>query len=833
MSQSIRITSAETPGAYRVVGIEEYRTIEMGDLTGTARIVPEEISEFVLRLGSPGDSAPSVEISAADCRLVGEEGDDRHAVLRFECAQHGLSIAAHFSAGPGPRLRKWLTLRNTADNPVVIFDVVLEKFRLGPGVCAWGGGRGWPIFVGGLGYFAIEHPEAENLLTDTTCVLEYYPAVTIEAGDCYDTERALLEFAPDNPEEALRRYTDEFRIRKPGKLFTCYGTLGAHEYEGPGEESIRRQVDALVDLRSHWHIPIDYFLLDFGYWRDGEDPCRTGAYVVDTDRRFPGSSFDDMVSSLSAAKIGLGMWFGVSQVENDEFALNMKSSIAEMRSRYGLKLIKADASCAPDGTYAVPEKYMRYRTARLLMDIFGSVRSSAPDMVIMAAGFARSPWWLAHVHLTGTGDASQSDVPAPSLRDSQILQADLDHRFFEQDAGTAIGFSDAGFWLGTRFMRESVIMSVSRSNQLYLYGDLGVLGDDDRLFIQRLVQYHSTGKHAFGHAVRILGRPEDGEIYGYANMVDGHGFVALVNPSWISRTLELHAFDVGADPEVRNMVIEVFPSTQAASILEWESCDLRFNPWEIKLLEIAPSEQHYELFESRVENAGRYPMPITSISLPADVPECMSLPLERVFYRTGSSFRCRQVIPREWEGYPVLVDLRGLQGELYISNRPTGIFGGSFRLFYPGTREYGRLDFGQPNLLYVAVDDPDIVEQPDLIIRPLGYGSSSTCREDWPHAKVSSMVLIVRLKHDGAPVRPTTDPRMAQCAVWLDGIWMEPYRVPALVPRIWSGYSWAVFALDLEGDWECARVIVPHLLNADYDIEFFLTDRVPAIAAAD
>jgi hypothetical protein len=61
---------------------------------------------------------------------------------------------------------------------------------------------------------------------------------------------------------------------------------------------------------------------------------------------------------------------------------------------------------------------------------------------------------------------------------------------------------------------------------------------------------------------------------------------------------------------------------------------------------------------------------------------------------------------------------------------------------------------------------------------------------------------------------------------------MEPYRVPPLVPRIWSGFSWAVFMLDLEGDWECVRVLVPKLVDADYEMEFFLTDRLKAAECA-
>jgi hypothetical protein len=73
----------------------------MGDLNGTARIVPEEISEFLLRLGGPGSDEPSFEVTAADCRFVREDGDDSHAILHFECLKESLGISVHFSPAPG------------------------------------------------------------------------------------------------------------------------------------------------------------------------------------------------------------------------------------------------------------------------------------------------------------------------------------------------------------------------------------------------------------------------------------------------------------------------------------------------------------------------------------------------------------------------------------------------------------------------------------------------------------------------------------------------------------------------------------------------------------
>ncbi len=759
------------------------------------------------------------------CRFVGESGDDSHAILSFECPDSAVAIAVHFSAGPGPRLRKWSTVTNTGDRQLILFDVVLERFPLAPDAYAWGGGRGWPIFVGGLGYFAIEYPEAENRLVDGSCILEYYPAVAIEPGESYETERALLEFAPDDPEAALHRYTDEFRVRKSDRLFTSYGTWGAHEYEGPNATIVREQLSHLADLKANWHIPIEHLMVDYGYWAEGEDPLATGRYSIDRDTKFPGDSFAQITAGLAESKLRLGMWFGLRYPAFEDAIDNLKRSILDLNSAFGLKLARIHAESQESG------KYEDYTSARRMIDLLTQLKSADPEIIVHVTGFSRSPWWLRHADYAGLGDGDLSDTPAPSLRDSQMIKVDLDRRFFELDLSTNISFSDAAFWSGKQFWRKSVIMSMARCNQLCVAGDLSILDDEDKLFLQRLAQHHSASKQSYGHARRVMGDPASGEVYGYANIKDGRGMVAIYNPTWVARTVELQALDFGCAPEIRNMVIELFPSTQAASMLEWESCDLRFNPWELKLLEISPSRQHYELFESRIENVGKYPMPITAVSPPSDGAMGLSLPLERVFYRTGSAFRCLPMIPKEWEGHPVLVDLCSLTGELYINNLPSGIFGGSSRLFYPGTREYAHLGFGRANMFYVAVDDPSITRQDDLVIRPLGYSSSSTCREDWPHAKVSSMVVIIRYRKDGMPVRPSADPRMAQCAIWLDGIWMEAYRVPPLVPRIRSGYSWSVFALDLEGDWECARVIVPHFLEVDYDIEFFLTDRIPAITS--
>ncbi|MBP6963192.1 MAG: hypothetical protein KBC96_02180 [Armatimonadetes bacterium] len=833
MSESIRIASTESPGAYRVVRRQSCRTLEMGDLEGNASIAPGEGPEFVLRFGTPGDVKPSLEVASFDCELISDEDDNRLAVLRFECSDPRMEVRVHFSAGPGCRLRKWLTIRNTGDAPFVLFDVVLERFPLSGKGCAWGGGRGWPVFVGGLGYFAVEHPEAENRVSHGECILEYYPAATILPGDSYETERAILEFAASDPEEALRQYTDELRIRKPDHLLTYYCTRGAHECEGPSELSVVEQLNEVAALKSDWHIPFEYFILDYGYWSEDENPVETGRYELDTEAKFPGPSFDGIVSRLSAEKIGLGMWFGLGCPSRDGFAEDLARSILDLNSKYGLKLVKTDYavwSCENSSHGHLCGRYARYQAAQTMKRVFAQIKSASPEMVIYATSFSRSPWWLEYADYVVAGKEDPSDIPAPTIRDSQILHTDLDHRFFELDAGTYVNFSDANFWCGKQSWRKSAVMSAARSNQLFLAGDLTILDDDDKLFLQRLVQHHDAYAQAFGHSRRILGTAAEQQIYGYSNVKDGKGLVAIFNPSWTADSLDLHALDVGCNPEVRNMCIELFPSTQAGSMLEWAGCKLRFDPWELKMIEVAPSEEHYALFESRLDHAGKYRMPITPVSLPSDVPSRAVMEAARICYQTGVGFRYRAVLPREWEGYPILLDLRGLRGELYIGNEPTGLHGGGYAVYYPGTRDYSRLGFGRQGRYFIALDDPGVVSQPEPVIRPLAYSSSSTCREDWPHPRVSGMVLVIRYLKTGKPVRPSMDPGLAQCSVWLDGVWMDTWRVPPLVPRIRSGYSWAVYALDLEGDWECARVLIPHLLDADYEIEFFLTDRIPDIA---
>lgn len=817
-----------------MIGRQSCRTLEMGDLQGTAKIAPEDSPEFVLRLGTPGESKPKVEVSSSDCSLVSDEGENQLAVLRFECASPRIEVRVHFSAGPGCRLHKWLTVRNLGDTAVILFDVVLERLPLSAKASAWGGGRGWPVFVGGLGYFAIEHPEAENRISSDECILEYYPAVTIGPGDSYETESALLEFAASDPEEALRNRTDELRIRKPDHLLTYYCTRGAHECEGPSELSVAEQLNEVATLKSDWHIPFEYFILDYGYWPDSENPIETARYGPDIEAKFPGDSFEGVVSRLNAAKIGLGMWFGLGCPSREGFAQNLVQSILGLHSKYGLKLVKtdcADWSCRDSSHGHPPGKYARYQAAETMKRVFAEIKSADPEIVVYATSFSRSPWWLKYADYVVAGKEDPSDIPAPTIRDSQILHTDLDHRFFELDAGTYVSFSDANFWCGKQSWRKSAVMSAARSNQLFLAGDLTILDEDDRLFLQRLVQHHDAYAQAFGDSRRVLGNAAEQQVYGYSNVKDGKGLVAIFNPTWTAHSLDLHALDVGCDPEVRNMCIEVFPSTQAGSMLEWSGCKLRFDPWELKMIEVAPSEEHYALFESRSDHAGKYSMPITPVSLPSDVPSQAVMEVARICYQTGVEFRYRAVLPKEWEGYPILLDLRGLRGKLYIGNKPTDLHGGGYAVYYPGTREYSRLGFGRQGRYCLALDDPSVVSQPEPVIRPLAYSSSSTCREDWPHPRVSGMVLVVRYLRAGKPTRPSMDPGLAQCSVWLDGVWMDPWRVPPLVPRIRCGYSWAVYALDLEGDWECARVLIPHLLDTDYNVEFFLTDRIPDITA--
>lgn len=811
----------------------------MGDLVTGVRFSPHKSLEFLLRVGEPGGDIPSVEITPDNCK-TSCAGLNANGDPVFESVHPGtnLHIRVHSTAGPGPRLLKSLTIENVGSKALVVFDIVLERLSVPSGIKLSGGGRGWPVFIQGIGFAAVEFPECENTISGSQYTLEYYPAVTLEPGEIYESESAVFEFAPSDPYAGLRAYADEFKLHKSKDLFSFYSSWGAHEHEGPNESIINKQLDHATELKTKWRIPFQYFVVDYGYWRDDIDPSESGDFAcIDDENRFPGDGFEKIARRIQNSGLKLGMWFGNGCLASDEYASNLKRSLLELNSKYGLKLVRADFrnwDCGSVSHGHLPGKYMRYKAARNLMDVLSALKAGDSEVVVHGIGFTRSPWWLKYVDFVSIGEDDTSDIPAPSLRDSLLLETDVNHHFFEIDSGTSIGYSDSYFWCGKQFWRKNLVMSISRSNQIAISGELQLFSEDDKLFLQRMTHMRKVHAGSFGSAKHVLGDPAEGDVYGYANIANGRGLIALFNPSWQARNIQIKAADLGCDPSVRNICVQLFPDTEVTTIPSAEGCfHAQIDPWEVLWLEAGPSEEHCELLESKAKLTTSCSIPVTQVLPPEEIAQGMLVPLERTDFHTGSMFRCRPFIPRSWDGYPFLIELSGLRGELYVNNHPFGSKDyEDFELFYSWTPEYGRVLFGEENLFYLATNDVGSPHQGRINFQPAAYYSSSACREDWPYEGGATMVVVVRYTKDGEPFRPSLDPRTAECAVWLDGIWMEPYRVPPTVPQIRSGFSWSVFMLDLESDWECVRILVPKLMDSDYEVEFFLTDRISASAYA-
>ena len=496
-------------------------TIEMGDAQAGIKLEPRNSVEFLLRLGEAGEIEPSIEINPETCRVVSESDGQ----LAFEHEEPQLRITVHSSAEADSQIRKWLVIKNADSRPLILFDVVLETMVLSDTHELSGGGAGWPVFIDGVGFAGIEFPEAENRICGPRLSLEYYPGITIQPGKSYTTEKALFQLSKD-PQEALRKYVSQIRLRESAQLFACYSSRGAHELEGPNERILNEELDCLIELKSTWRVPFEYFVIDYGYWREGDTPTESGNFQVDREERFPGGSFDHILSRLSSAGLKLGMWVGGGCPGRKDFTRQLKESLLNMNTRLGLKLVKTDFTdwaCTESSHGHLPGKYARYQAAKNMIDVFSALRKADPEIVIHATGFTRSPWWLSHVDfIAGIGEDA-CEIPAPSIRDSQILNTDLEHRFFEHDSGTFVGFSDTHFWTGKQCWRKNLLMSLCRSNQIVLSGELHMLDEDDKLFLQRVAHMRKVHTASFAETKQILGNPKAGEIYGYANTANGRG----------------------------------------------------------------------------------------------------------------------------------------------------------------------------------------------------------------------------------------------------------------------------------------------------------------------
>ncbi|MCL6518488.1 MAG: hypothetical protein K6T99_01525 [Armatimonadetes bacterium] len=796
-----------------------FRRGVIGDARNAMELVLAHVCEFIFRVGSPGENAPSVEINPNNADFL-EVRESEGSGLAFFFRHHNpeLEIELRVSAGIGPQLSKQLLIKNIEEKSLVLFDAVLDRFEVPEDVNLSGGGRGLPVVIGNSAFTAIEFPESENIIKDSLVSLEYYPASIIKPGETFKTERAIFRLCTREIEAEVLSYIEEVRINK-SKHFRCwYSSRGAHECEGPSEHIIAEQLRHVLDLKTNWRIPFEYFILDFS-------DCDVVPAFSSGDECFP----DGLGSTLEKIK-NAGLKPGIS------FDFNHLSEIGDPRDlllglvNRGLKFISFHLGSQDN---VLSDKYQLNLRARKLIELFSNLKAADPEIIIQVSTSKCSPWWLKFADFVSEDGDGTAEIPAPSLRHSQILHNDLRHCLFKVDSGTYIGYSDRPFWSGKQFWKRDLIMSLSRAGRIMLSGELHLLDDNDRLFLQRLVQVRSAHRASIGLLQRVIGKPELGKVYGFSSAIHGRGLVALYNPSWETKVLELRAEDLHCDPSVRNICVQIFPEHAAWAILPGSSFHIHIDPWEVKWLEVEPSDEHIELLEKKFRRTENEQIPVTLVLPPEGVITEITQALEMIDFGTGLAFRCRPELPRAWESFPLMIDISGLKGELYINNHPMGVNGeAGFSILYPWTRDYSYIDFGKQNLVYLATKEGNIKPQSNIKLRLLPYYSSSACREDWPHSTDCSMVIIIRYFEDEKPFRPSLDPRIAQCAIWLDGVWMEPYRVPPLIPRVRSGFSWAVFILDLEGDWECVRILVPKIVNCEYNVEFFLTDKLKAATFA-
>lgn len=799
--------------------------MEIGDSALGIQFTPRQSQEFSLLVGDADGSVTNVEITPDQCKAesASQEAD---LVAEYTHRDPNLRIKV-YSRADADALRKWLVIENTDTKPLLLLDVVLEKIVLPDGFVAEGGGRSWPVLINNLGFAAIEFPEFESVIAGSRFSLEYYPSVAIAPHGSYKTECALLSLSKSDPLHAFRAYVGDLRHRKSKQFFSCYSSQGAHESEGPNERVLNEELDHLIEFKTTWRVPIEYFIVDYGYWSRATQPLDTGDFTaLDTERRFPGGCFDHLRVRLMGSEMKLGMWFGLNCPGDKAAVDRLQSSILHYIARYDLKLVKLhlpEWDCSNTTHSHLSGRHMRHQAAQGIIEMLTAMRAAAPDIVILAAAFTRSPWWLQYVDLMSTGETVPSDVPAPSMRDSQIIGIDQSHKFFEIDPGVCVAYSDSHFWNGKQCWRKSVLMSLARSNQLSLAGQIHLLDEDDRLFLQRV--FHMRRVHAsnFDEPMRVT---LNGGVYGFANTVGGRGIVSLYNPSWEVKRVEVSAESVGLSGSQRNVCIELFPERKALEIPAGGALVARMKPWEVSWVEVGPSDEACDPTQAEVQESKNCPLLVNAVAVTADVADVMPLPVEQVLYESGSMFRCSPVFPRSWQGFPIMVDHKSLGGELYINNRPTMWHDGApYALMYPWTQRYSMLRFGKENVFYLATDHTNLVPQGEMVFSAVPYYSSSAAREDWPYDTDATLVVTVKFLKDDQPYHHSHDPRDVRCSAWVDGIWAELYRVPSNVPRIRHKFSWAVFMHDLRTDWECVRLLIPRLVDCDYEVEVFMTNR--------
>jgi hypothetical protein len=235
-----------------------------------------------------------------------------------------------------------------------------------------------------------------------------------------------------------------------------------------------------------------------------------------------------------------------------------------------------------------------------LIALADAAREAAPEVFVMWYWGLRSPFWALHgdsifesgLHMEGSGTSS---TPALYYRDSVTLAQDQNAQhaktippLVKDSLGVWLAQNRWGNFMGKERWREAMIMDLGRGSLLFpnIWGDVNLLDDEDVKFLAWIGALAKENESALLNRRTIVGDPWRNEVYGYACLDAGRGFLFLNNPSFESRKVEIELDELGIDAPVE--LVTRFPE-EVRLPCDDGALSLWLRPFEVMMIEVQPS----------------------------------------------------------------------------------------------------------------------------------------------------------------------------------------------------------------------------------------------------
>lgn len=494
-----------------------------------------------------------------------------------------ITITARYWLAPDDAaLHKRFVVRNDSSAPITLLEADVLSFTTGKQHIT-GGGQGWPVHIGEDAFAGVCHPAGVARWGKDGVRLQVLPGATLDpAHDREYVSKTAVVGVGDGP-RAFADYLQAHGRRKPQflNMYSLYGlaeiATGLFPKVELTDALLTQSIDRMRELKKR-NITWDYYCIDTG-WNDPHGDLKSfhpGNFPNGGERQvkeirdlgmkpllwispaqgpaaFRPEAHHPTLPAGGEDNVGLPPFLCMA---NEKWRIMLRDAMLHHIKSNGVRGFKLDEVafyCGRSTHGHLPNKYGIEKQMDAFIDTLDQCKQQSPDLFLMLYWRFTSPWWLLHtdtIYQRGLSmeGATPSAIPARLTRQSATISLDQGHDLnwnrmplIAQDSlGVWLSNTRWGSWMGAEGWRDAWVMDFVRGNMMHqLWGDLGLLDEEDVEFLETIHAWTRDNWELLKHPRRILGSPWEQGPYGYACSKDDRGVIVVHNADFAANTVRI------------------------------------------------------------------------------------------------------------------------------------------------------------------------------------------------------------------------------------------------------------------------------------------------------